>query len=593
MAMAQRQRRPPSRMILTDDVSKSPEQARQEARRKKPSAGPFGSMNRTEAVFSNKHMRRSDAEVRRSRAAKAPVQKEEKKEKPTFHALKMQTTLTPISYAQRTKIKEKLEEIRTFEEFDLLPEIGEAIYSQALPGLVEVEPTPAQKLAIPALLDSSHSAASRKSSKDGQPLFDQFLLAAETGSGKTLAYVLPTLDALKRSEVLEEAEDAEEQARKREKKRHKNEVDPSDDEVPPHRTSGRPRAMILVPSAELVTQVGRLLKQLSHVVKFRSAAISAKHTPKYTLGNLFNRRGIDIVVTTPHLISSIAKSEPNVFSRVSHLIIDEADSLLDRSFSKTTLEILDKVTPSLKQLVLCSATIPKSLNSLLDQRFPNVRRLVTPKLHSIPRRVQLGVVDVDRGGLYRGNKDIACADIIWSLGKSVHEDQEAHHTLKSMLVFVNEREKAEEVATFLVSKGIDAAPLTRDTSEERQSELLSKFTATTRQEGEKKEEKSAYLPFAPFNDPSTPDQSKSSAKKLPNVKVLVTTDLGSRGIDTLAVRYVILYDVPHTTIDFIHRLGRTGRMGRRGRGIVLVGKDDRKDIVREVQDGMFKGQALI
>ncbi|KAK5008692.1 RNA helicase [Elasticomyces elasticus] len=60
------------------------------------------------------------------------------------------------------------------------------------------------------------------------------------------------------------------------------------------------------------------------------------------------------------------------------------------------------------------------------------------------------------------------------------------------------------------------------------------------------------------------------------------TDLGSRGIDTLLVRNVILFDVPHTTIDFIHRLGRVGRMGRRGRGVVLVGKSDRKDIRGDV-----------
>jgi ATP-dependent RNA helicase MRH4 len=73
----------------------------------------------------------------------------------------------------------------------------------------------------------------------------------------------------------------------------------------------------------------------------------------------------------------------------------------------------------------------------------------------------------------------------------------------------------------------------------------------------------------------------------------VATDLASRGIDTLAVRHVVLYDVPHTTIDFIHRLGRAGRMGRRGRGIVLVGKDDRRDVVSEVKESMFMGQALI
>jgi len=61
----------------------------------------------------------------------------------------------------------------------------------------------------------------------------------------------------------------------------------------------------------------------------------------------------------------------------------------------------------------------------------------------------------------------------------------------------------------------------------------------------------------------------------------------------VAVRHVILYDVPHTTIDFIHRLGRTGRMGRRGRGIVLLGPGDRADVVSEVRDAMFKGMALI
>jgi ATP-dependent RNA helicase MRH4 len=59
------------------------------------------------------------------------------------------------------------------------------------------------------------------------------------------------------------------------------------------------------------------------------------------------------------------------------------------------------------------------------------------------------------------------------------------------------------------------------------------------------------------------------------------------------VKTVILFHVPHTTVDFIHRLGRLGRMGKRGRGVVLVGKKDRKDVVREVREGMFRGQALI
>ncbi len=97
----------------------------------------------------------------------------------------------------------------------------------------------------------------------------------------------------------------------------------------------------------------------------------------------------------------------------------------------------------------------------------------------------------------------------------------------------------------------------------------------------------------PLGDAASSWSRRRPGRSLPNTKVLVATDLASRGIDTLGVRHVILYDVPHTTIDFIHRLGRAGRMGRRGRGIVLVGKDDRRDIVSEVRHSMYMGQALI
>ena len=98
--------------------------------------------------------------------------------------------------------------------------------------------------------------------------------------------------------------------------------------------------------------------------------------------------------------------------------------------------------------------------------------------------------------------------------------------------------------------------------------------------------------YSPVYEVKTPPPTPAR-RYLPNTKVLVTTDLGSRGIDTIAVKTVVLYDVPHSSVDFIHRLGRTGRMGMRGKGIVLVGKKDRRDVVREVKEGMHKGQALI
>lgn len=514
----------------------------------------------------------------------------------------MHRALSAISYNHRNSIKAMIRETNEFETFSLSPIIKEAITTQALSGMDDVTPTPVQRLAIPALLGQNIGSNRRRLSEENSKEFQQFLIAAETGSGKTLAYLLPVLDAVKRAEA--EDKEIEEKNRASEEEQRKNR-NPLELESPPltnkpHPTTGRPRAIILVPTAELVNQVGRVAKLLSHTVKFRSALISSSFTGKVIRNRLFAPTGVDVLISTPHLLSSVAESDPNILSRVSHLVIDEADSLLDRSFAPSTSAIIDKASSSLKQLILCSATIPRSLDAFLRKRFPDIRRLVTPNLHAIPRRVQLGVVDVTKEP-YRGNKDLACADTIWSIGKAAAEHVISSTSgkasfervdLKRILVFVNEREKTQEVADYLTSKGIQAVALNRDTPEQRLPEILETFT-------------SSAVQTVPMN--STPDPTKVGEpnyvaathsappprRHLPNTKVLVSTDLGSRGIDTLAVRHVILYDVPHTTIDFIHRLGRTGRMGRRGRGIVLVGRGDRRDVVAEVKEGMFRGQALI
>lgn len=524
-----------------------------------------------------------------------------------FHALKMQQTLTPLSYTQRDKIKERLEKYQRFEDLGLMPHVTDAVYTQILPHLTEHSPTPVQRLAIPTLLNRRAGVNERDPSKRSTaiPRFDKFLIAGETGSGKTLAYLLPIVSAVKQQEDVDRIEHAQKEqqdAEELQKKLRKSvfAADPSETEEKSkvHPSTGRPRALILLPSTELIIQVTKVVKLLSHSIKYRSAGLSSSNSPTVIRSRLFNPSGIDIVISTPHLISSIAQSDPNILSRVQYLVLDEADSLLDRSFSQTSLDIIERCAPSLKQLVLCSATIPNSLDRFIDKHYPDTKRLVTPKIHTIPRRVQLGAVDIDRDP-YRGNRKLACADVIWTLGKAQHEDAFMKHTVKHILVFVNEREKAEEVAEFLASKGIEAVALTRDTTEQRQAEVLDSFTSADRVEGEEKENEEKKTPggrkfssFIPFDDSLDKMKNKPS-RHLANTKVLVTTDLGSRGIDTLAVRNVVLYDVPHTTIDFVHRLGRMGRMNRRGRGVVLMGRGDRKDIIREVREAMHKGQALI
>lgn len=560
--MATMQKPRPSRMDLSPKVAQP--NAKSPRRR---TNSPFGGMNVTHADIRNAPRQRPSyaEQMRASRNAPEKYKPKDQKDKDPFKALKMQRALSPVSYGHRSAVKQSIADTESFDQFGLLPAIHQSISAQALNGLDDTSPTPIQRLAIPALLGTSV-----KKSKDTQSM-QQFLLAAETGSGKTLAYLLPVIDALKRAEAAEAERNAQQE---KEAAARKNifelESPPLSNES--HPTTGRPRAIILVPTAELVQQVGAVAKSLSHTTKFRAALISAAFSGTVIRNRLFSPSGVDILISTPHLLASISENDPNVLSRVTHLVIDEADSLLDRSFAPITGSILDRATPSLEQLVLCSATIPRSLDSYLRKRYPDIRRLATPNLHAIPRRVQLSVVDVEKDP-YKGNRDLACADTVWNLGREAGDD-----AMKRVIVFVNEREKCSELAVYLQSKGVDALALSRDSDERKQAQVLAGFTGAT---------------VGSKSSTSQPTRVLSGKRQLNNTKVLVMTDLGSRGIDTLMVRNVILYDVPHTSIDFIHRLGRVGRMGRRGRGIVLVGKGDRRDIVKEVRDGMFRGTALI
>lgn len=601
------QKKQPSRMVLSERVGRGPPKTTATGQRvpRRTRNSPFGGMNVTEAPTTLQYQRNTISAAERKRQDRMKPgqsnQKEEKQKDP-MRALKMQRRLANVSYEKRGRIKQDLLERDSFVDFQLLPVVKESIVSQALGGLVDVSPTPIQRLAIPSLSGAIDRSRKKSIDSEGNENFvakgmQQFLLAAETGSGKTLAYVLPVIDAIKRAEQYEKRQQEKEHAKKEEMRREQGRFFELDTpEVIEHSNNGRPRAIILLPTAELVNQVGAVVKSISHTVKFRTALISAAFSGQVIRSRLFGPGGVDVVISTPHLLSSITESDPNILSRVTHLVCDEADSLLDRSFSPITSAIIDRATPSLKQLVFCSATIPRSVDSYLNKRYPETKRLVTPNLHAIPRRVQLSVVDVEKLP-YQGNRDLACAQTIWDIGKEAIESGEDRE--QKIVVFVNEREKTVELTKFLRSKGIDAAALSRDSDDRKQAEMLASFTgaqlpAVKAKDLKANETVSYELPLSagdladPFASPAA-----DPSRRLANTRVLVMTDLGSRGIDTLLVKHVILYDVPHTSIDFIHRLGRVGRMGRRGRGIVLVGNKDRKDIVKEVREGMFKGQALI
>ncbi|KEY74163.1 hypothetical protein S7711_00323 [Stachybotrys chartarum IBT 7711] len=573
----------PSRMVLSDEVHRAPKGGRKP--RRSEVDGPFAGMNRTVA---NIDRTRGTARPRASSSSRdsAGSRKRDDRREPREErkALNMQRALATVSYGKRMSFKERMADFDSFDQFNLLPALKTAVLEDVFKGMVDIHPTPVQRLAIPALLGQKEA----RRVDDPEPLAqsnakgpvardcESFLLAAETGSGKTLAYLLPAVNALK----IAEANDAELrdylQRVQIEKERQKDGKFKGKPFNEPHPSMARPKVVVLVPTAELVQQVTKVAKKLSHVVKFKTEMLSSDLKPQNIQRNLYGPHGVDVVVATPHLLASMADSDPNILSRVQHLIVDEADSLFDRSFAPVTTSIIERAMPSIKQFVCCSATIPRKLNNYLATNYPKMTRITTPNLHAIPRRVQLGVIDVSKDP-YRNNKDLACADAIYTIGREASRHEGAikdELDVRRIMVFVNEREKTEEVAEYLRGKGIDAVALHRDTPDKRHGEILGTFTSS-----------------APLMVPRPANPGKG--RSLPNVKALVVTDLASRGIDTLAVRHVILYDVPHTTIDFIHRLGRAGRMGRRGRGIVLAGNDDRKDVIAEVKHSMFMGQALI
>ncbi|KAK3401224.1 ATP-dependent RNA helicase mrh-4, mitochondrial [Sordaria brevicollis] len=579
---ATRREQRPSRMVLSDRVARPPPV-------RAPGEGPKKPRNRPEGPWAGTNRRVANIDPRKAPKPK-PVEEDDRrggKDKKTKgqKALKMQRALATISYGQRTSIKERMQEIQSFDQFNLLPVVKEAVAQEALKGMTEIKPTPVQRLAIPALLGQPMGKKPRRPKSDNGR--EEFLLAAETGSGKTLAYLVPAVNAIKKGDAEDELVAAYNERLAAEKERRGGApVSEWIEKFEPHPNTARPRVVVLVPTAELVDQVTAVAKKLAHYTKFKVRPLSATLSPLKNQRNLYSPIGVDMIIATPHLLATIAKSDPNVLSRVSHLVIDEADSLLDRSFSGDTTSIVDRAMPSLKQLILCSATIPRRLDTYMEEQFPYINRITTPNLHAIPRRVQLGVIDVSKDP-YRNNKMLACADAIWSIGKEAakHEAGQSKDEIdvKRIMVFVNERETTQQVADYLVSKGIDAIALHRDTEEHRKSEMLASFTSNE--------------PMKIAKPAEDTEGGKAGAvatrRHLPNTKVIVATDLASRGIDTLAVRFVVLYDVPHTTIDFIHRLGRAGRMNRRGRGIVLVGKDDRRDVVAEVKESMYMGQALV
>jgi superfamily II DNA/RNA helicase len=373
------------------------------------------------------------------------------------------------------------------------------------------KPTEIQALAIPQLLDR------RKR---------HVLVAAETGSGKTLAYLLPTIDMLKSDE--------------KKKGLVKRRLD-------------HPRAIVLVPTRELVSQVVKSCKGLSHVTKFRAAGLGGR-TPRSQVSEILANGPVDILVTTPTTLVSYIKDRTLSLADTRYLIIDEADSLFDagwgdecRTIIKRIKEISEKAQIPEKMMIV-SATLPRSVHTALDNLFPKLTKITTPSLHKALPNLKQSFVDLQR---FQGNRQLALLEV---LKKNIKDDK--------TLVFCNTKKSVELLHKFLQTKNLDTLALYKDAPMDR-TEALDLFAKPKVQDGDE--------------DGGIVDHN-----------VLISTDIASRGIDTTFVDHVVLYDFPTSVVDYLHRVGRTARAGQTGKATSLIGRKDRMmsdRIRRSIRDG--------
>ncbi|NJB93147.1 DEAD/DEAH box helicase [Xanthomonas arboricola] len=274
-------------------------------------------------------------------------------------------------------------------------------------------------------------------------------------------------------------------------------------------------ALVLVPTRELAAQVEDTLRQLAAHLPRRLKIVAATGGSSINPQLLALRGGADIVVATPGRLLDLVDHNALRLSEVATLVLDEADRLLELGFGAELDRIL-ALLPTQRQSVLFSATFPPGIASLAKRRLRDPLRITVAATPEAAPAIEQRAIAVDSGQRTQLLR---------------HLLQE--HGWSHVLVFVASRHTAEKVAEKLGKTGINAQPLHGDLSQGRRERTLHAF-------------------------------------KQRELQVLVATDLAGRGIDIDALPAVINYDLPRSTVDYTHRIGRTARAGASGLAISFV-----------------------
>src|SRR5690606_359918 len=274
------------------------------------------------------------------------------------------------------------------------------------------------------------------------------------------------------------------------------------------------RTLIIVPTRELAVQVGEVFKDfnraLPHSVKTMAVYGGVSINPQMKA-----MMGVDILVATPGRLLELIESNAVHLSAVDTLVLDEADKMLNLGFREEMNRII-KLLPSKRQNLLFSATLSDDINNLnqIILKDPLIIKIdAEEETTNTIKQVAYLVPDEKKGPFLR------------HLIK--------HHNMNQVLVFAASVYQADLIAAKLLKNGINAMAIHSKKSQGARTEALQNF-------------------------------------RLGRLRVLVATDLMSRGIDISFLPFVINYEPPRSPKDYVHRIGRTGRAEAPGEAISLI-----------------------
>jgi ATP-dependent RNA helicase DeaD len=360
---------------------------------------------------------------------------------------------------------ESLEGESTFASLGLRPEL-----LSTLSALGYEEPTPIQAATIPVLVGGS-----------------DLLGQAATGTGKTAAFALPILELLD----------------------------------PQPRGKG-PTALVLVPTRELALQVSQAFHSYGRELGARLVAIYGGAPARHQVDAL--RRGVDVVVATPGRALDLNRRGALRLDEVRTVVLDEADEMLEMGFVED-IETILALTPTERQTVLFSATMPKRIDKLASQHLRHPERIsiraTEPAHDDVPRVRQTAYI------VTRQNKAAALGRIL-----------DAEDPVAS-IVFCRTRGGVDDLTDLLTARGYQAEALHGGLTQDQRDRVMGRLRAGT-------------------------------------TELLVATDVAARGLDVDHLSHVVNYDLPMSPEAYVHRIGRVGRAGREGVALSLVEPRERR-----------------